>query len=240
MTPPPQRQRPRGLTGEPWPRASPHSSISTRAWCSACAACSCATTTGGGRRAADLRVRVPEHASRERASRRRPVARRDRPERMPGPDSQAHPGAARARQRARGGARRPRRPRRADRPTRRARRPDRGDRRAPRTPAGSGRPARLPRPLLRGSRLDALGLGPVVESLLFRARRRLRTPWQTVPRYAAGLIALPLAIRGAFSRDLPDLDSAGVAGIAVLRQPRLRVWPRRSSRSRSRRRLQPP
>lgn len=55
---------------------------------------------------------------------------------------------------------------------------------------------------------------PVVESLLFRARRRLRDSVRTVPRYAASLVALPLAIRGAFSRDLPDLDSAGAAGIA--------------------------
>lgn len=55
---------------------------------------------------------------------------------------------------------------------------------------------------------------PVVESLLFRARRKLRDTVQTVPRYAAGLVALPLAIRGAFSRELPDLDSVGTAGLA--------------------------
>lgn len=58
---------------------------------------------------------------------------------------------------------------------------------------------------------------PVVESLLFRARRRLRDTVRTVPRYAAGLVAIPLAIRAAVSRELPDLDSqstAGAAGIA--------------------------
>jgi RNA polymerase sigma-70 factor (ECF subfamily) len=59
---------------------------------------------------------------------------------------------------------------------------------------------------------------PVVESLLFRARRRLRETVRTVPRYAAGMVAIPLAIRAAVSRELPDdLDSqstAGAAGIA--------------------------
>lgn len=58
---------------------------------------------------------------------------------------------------------------------------------------------------------------PVVESLLFRARRRLRDTVRTVPRYAAGLLAIPLAVRAAVSRELPDLDSqstAGAAGIA--------------------------
>jgi RNA polymerase sigma-70 factor (ECF subfamily) len=55
---------------------------------------------------------------------------------------------------------------------------------------------------------------PVVESLLFRARRRLRDSVRTVPRYAAGLVALPLAIRGAFSREEHDFDSLGAAGLA--------------------------
>jgi RNA polymerase sigma-70 factor (ECF subfamily) len=58
---------------------------------------------------------------------------------------------------------------------------------------------------------------PVVESLLFRARRRLRDTIRTVPRYAAGLVAIPFALRAAVSRELPDLDSqtpAGAAGIA--------------------------
>jgi RNA polymerase sigma-70 factor (ECF subfamily) len=55
---------------------------------------------------------------------------------------------------------------------------------------------------------------PVVESLLFRARRRLRDSVRTVPRYAAGLVALPLALRGVFSRDGHDLDSLGAAGLA--------------------------
>ncbi|MCC6223473.1 MAG: sigma-70 family RNA polymerase sigma factor [Thermoleophilia bacterium] len=48
---------------------------------------------------------------------------------------------------------------------------------------------------------------PVVESLLFRARRRLRDTVRTVPRYAAGAAAIPLALRAAVARDLPDLDS---------------------------------
>ena len=62
---------------------------------------------------------------------------------------------------------------------------------------------------------------PVVESLLFRARRRLRDTVRTVPRYAAGLVAIPLAVRAAVSRELPELDSqspggaAGIAGAAV-------------------------
>jgi RNA polymerase sigma-70 factor (ECF subfamily) len=55
---------------------------------------------------------------------------------------------------------------------------------------------------------------PVVESLLFRARRRLRDTVRTVPRYAAGLVAIPVAVRAAVSRDLPDLDSHGAAGAA--------------------------
>jgi RNA polymerase sigma-70 factor (ECF subfamily) len=55
---------------------------------------------------------------------------------------------------------------------------------------------------------------PVVESLLFRARRRLRDTVRTVPRYAAGLVAIPLALRAAVSRELPDLDSHGTAGAA--------------------------
>lgn len=51
---------------------------------------------------------------------------------------------------------------------------------------------------------------PVVESLLFRARRRLRDTVRTVPRYAAGIAALPLlAMRGIFSRDAHDLDTIG-------------------------------
>lgn len=51
---------------------------------------------------------------------------------------------------------------------------------------------------------------PVVESLLFRARRRLRDTVRTVPRYAAGVAALPLlAMRGIFSRDAHELDTIG-------------------------------
>jgi RNA polymerase sigma factor (sigma-70 family) len=56
---------------------------------------------------------------------------------------------------------------------------------------------------------------PVVESLLFRARRRLRDTVRTVPRYAAGLVGIPLALRATLSRD-GDLDAAtiGAAGAA--------------------------
>jgi RNA polymerase sigma-70 factor (ECF subfamily) len=55
---------------------------------------------------------------------------------------------------------------------------------------------------------------PVVESLLFRARRRLRDTVRTVPRYAAGLVAIPFAVRAAVSRELPELDTQGAAGAA--------------------------
>ena len=59
---------------------------------------------------------------------------------------------------------------------------------------------------------------PVVESLLFRARRRLRDTVRTVPRYAAGLVIVPLALRASVARDVPDFDSIGVglglAGVA--------------------------
>ena len=54
---------------------------------------------------------------------------------------------------------------------------------------------------------------PVVESLLFRARRRLRDTVRTVPRYAAGFIAFPFAIRAALWRESPDLGSGGGAGL---------------------------
>lgn len=54
---------------------------------------------------------------------------------------------------------------------------------------------------------------PVVESLLFRARRRLRDTVRTVPRYAAGFIALPFAVKAAVSRD-GDTDGLAIAGIA--------------------------
>jgi RNA polymerase sigma-70 factor (ECF subfamily) len=61
---------------------------------------------------------------------------------------------------------------------------------------------------------------PVVESLLFRARRRLRDTVRTVPRYAAGAAVVPLALRGSVAREIPDFDSmrlgAGlVAGAAA-------------------------
>jgi len=63
---------------------------------------------------------------------------------------------------------------------------------------------------------------PVVESLLFRARRRLRDTVRTVPRYAAGIVIVPFALRAAVARDVPDFDAisvglgfAGVAGAAA-------------------------
>jgi RNA polymerase sigma-70 factor (ECF subfamily) len=60
---------------------------------------------------------------------------------------------------------------------------------------------------------------PVVESLLFRARRRLRDTVRTVPRYAAGLVIVPLALRSALARDIPDFDGTtvglGIAGAAA-------------------------
>jgi RNA polymerase sigma factor (sigma-70 family) len=57
---------------------------------------------------------------------------------------------------------------------------------------------------------------PVVESLLFRARRRLRDSVRTVPRYAAGIVAIPLAVKAAVSKDVADLDSWGAAGATGL------------------------
>jgi RNA polymerase sigma factor (sigma-70 family) len=59
---------------------------------------------------------------------------------------------------------------------------------------------------------------PVVESLLFRARRRLRDTVRRVPRYAAGFIVVPFALRAAVARDVPDfgspVSSAGLAATA--------------------------
>ena len=59
---------------------------------------------------------------------------------------------------------------------------------------------------------------PVVESLLFRARRRLRDTVRTVPRYAAGIVMVPIAMRAAVARDVPDFDAVtvglGIAGVA--------------------------
>jgi RNA polymerase sigma factor (sigma-70 family) len=59
---------------------------------------------------------------------------------------------------------------------------------------------------------------PVVESLLFRARRRLRDTVRTVPRYAAGIVMVPFAMRAALARELPDFDAVtaglGIAGAA--------------------------
>jgi hypothetical protein len=54
---------------------------------------------------------------------------------------------------------------------------------------------------------------PVVESLLFRARRRLRDTVRTVPRYAAGVAAIPFALKAALTRD-GDLDTAATIGVA--------------------------
>jgi RNA polymerase sigma factor (sigma-70 family) len=57
---------------------------------------------------------------------------------------------------------------------------------------------------------------PVVESLLFRARRRLRDTMRSVPRYAAGIVVVPLAVRAAVARDVPDFDSPlSTAGLAA-------------------------
>lgn len=64
---------------------------------------------------------------------------------------------------------------------------------------------------------------PVVESLLFRARRRLRDSVRTVPRYAAGVVVVPLALRAAIARDVPDFEggalgtglTAGALGTAI-------------------------
>jgi RNA polymerase sigma-70 factor (ECF subfamily) len=69
---------------------------------------------------------------------------------------------------------------------------------------------------------------PVVESLLFRARRRLRDTVRTVPRYAAGIVIVPIALRAAVAREVPDFDgvtlglvAAGVAGAAAAGASRL-------------------
>ena len=87
---------------------------------------------------------------------------------------------------------------------------------------------------------------PVVESLLFRARRRLRDTVRTVPRYAAGIVMVPIAMRAAVARDVPDFDAvtvglgiAGVAGAAAGGVAKLLSVPHRSRlrrRSRSWRR----
>jgi RNA polymerase sigma factor (sigma-70 family) len=59
---------------------------------------------------------------------------------------------------------------------------------------------------------------PVVESLLFRARRRLRDTIRTVPRYAAGIVMVPFAMRATLAREIPDFDAVtaglGIAGAA--------------------------
>jgi RNA polymerase sigma-70 factor (ECF subfamily) len=59
---------------------------------------------------------------------------------------------------------------------------------------------------------------PVVESLLFRARRRLRDSVRTVPRYAAGVVIVPIALRAAVAKDVPEFDAVtvglGIAGVA--------------------------
>jgi RNA polymerase sigma-70 factor (ECF subfamily) len=51
---------------------------------------------------------------------------------------------------------------------------------------------------------------PVVESLLFRARRRLGT----LPRLAQGALAIPLALRDELERAIPGFDSAA-AGLGI-------------------------
>jgi RNA polymerase sigma factor (sigma-70 family) len=58
---------------------------------------------------------------------------------------------------------------------------------------------------------------PVVESLLFRARRRLRDTVRTVPRYAAGIVVVPIAMKAALSRDIPEVEASGglISGAAA-------------------------
>jgi RNA polymerase sigma factor (sigma-70 family) len=52
---------------------------------------------------------------------------------------------------------------------------------------------------------------PVVESLLFRARRRLDRRLGTLPRLAQGALAVPLALREELSRVIPGFDAAAAS-----------------------------
>ena len=55
---------------------------------------------------------------------------------------------------------------------------------------------------------------PVVESLLFRARRRLKTKLGAVPRLAYGVFAVPLVMREELARAVPGFDTAA-AGLGA-------------------------
>jgi len=55
---------------------------------------------------------------------------------------------------------------------------------------------------------------PVVESLLFRARRRLRDSVRAAPRYAASIVVVPFALRAAVAKEIPDFDGGG-SGIGI-------------------------
>jgi RNA polymerase sigma factor (sigma-70 family) len=52
---------------------------------------------------------------------------------------------------------------------------------------------------------------PVVESLLFRARRRLDRRLGTLPRLAQGALAVPLALREDLARAIPGFDAAAAS-----------------------------
>jgi RNA polymerase sigma factor (sigma-70 family) len=52
---------------------------------------------------------------------------------------------------------------------------------------------------------------PVVESLLFRARRRLDRRLGTLPRLAQGALAVPLALREELARAIPGFDAAAAS-----------------------------
>ena len=149
-----------------------------------------------------------------------PLARGDRAQRVPGASAKADARTRPSRRRARAGAlRQLGRPRRAHRPPHGVA-PARGrDREASEPPARGHRAEGLSGPLLRGGRPPTLKVSvPVVESLLFRARRRLRDTVRTVPRYAAGIVMVPIALRAAVARDVPDFDAVtvglGIAGVA--------------------------
>ncbi len=55
---------------------------------------------------------------------------------------------------------------------------------------------------------------PVVESLLFRARRRLHRRLRTLPRLGQGALAVPLALRDELERLIPGFDAAA-AGLGI-------------------------
>lgn len=55
---------------------------------------------------------------------------------------------------------------------------------------------------------------PVVESLLFRARRHLDRRLGTLPRLAQGALAVPLALRDELARSIPGFDAAA-AGLGI-------------------------